>query len=87
MGMGNRIKSEQTKTFEWTSPEEPIVPEKVYYYYPNHNISSDTLGCAQVFRSGVKVTVVNDTVTNKLWFEGPACDELRRVSIRYNYSI
>jgi purine nucleosidase len=77
MGMGNRMKAEQSKTFEWTAPDAPIEPEKVFYYYPNHNISCDTLGCMQVFRSGVKITVVNDTVTNKLWFEGPACDELR----------
>lgn len=80
MGMGNRMRAQQAQTFEWTAPDAPIEPEKLFYYYPNHNISSDTLGCVQVFRSGVKVTVVNDTVTNKLWFEGSACDELRRVS-------
>lgn len=34
----------------------------VYHFFPNHNLSCDTLAAVKVFASGVPIDVINDTV-------------------------
>jgi inosine-uridine nucleoside N-ribohydrolase len=52
----------------------------VYHHYPNHNISSDTLAAARVFGTeGLRIDVINDAVTNKLWWTGDPCLALMHV--------
>jgi len=77
MGMGHRLKQQQTTEFPFTSPIEEYEEGKVYYFYPNHNISQDTLATLICFNSNIPITVVNDAVTNKCWFTGDYCDHLR----------
>jgi hypothetical protein len=51
---------------------DDALPIAVYFHYPNHNISSDTLAAVQVFASELTISVINDAVTNKLWWQGLA---------------
>lgn len=74
MGMGHRMKEAQTEDFPFKSPTDPFEPGHVYHHYPNHNISSDTLAAARVFGTeGLRIDVINDAVTNKLWWTGDPC--------------
>ncbi|KAH3761349.1 purine nucleosidase [Pelomyxa schiedti] len=82
MGQGHRLKpSDIAKCVEkpFPIPEENVplsASGSVFHYFPNHNISGDTLACVKVFASGMKISVVNDTVTNGNWFTGPPCELL-----------
>jgi hypothetical protein len=49
MGMGNRTQRPQTTMFEWTNPQEEFVSNKLFFFYPNHNISCDTLDANKFF--------------------------------------
>jgi purine nucleosidase len=75
MGMGNRFWKPQVseEDFPFRPREEPVCPGHgvAWFHYPNHNLCSDTLAAARVFASGMKIDVVNDTVTNQLWFGEP----------------
>jgi hypothetical protein len=52
----------------------------VYHHYPNHNISSDTLAAVRVFATeGLRIDVINDAVTNKIWWTGDPCLALMNV--------
>eukprot|EP01128_Nolandella_sp_AFSM9_P007467 TRINITY_DN409_c0_g1_i1.p1 TRINITY_DN409_c0_g1~~TRINITY_DN409_c0_g1_i1.p1 ORF type:complete len:490 (-),score=86.35 TRINITY_DN409_c0_g1_i1:95-1522(-) len=58
MGIG-KSHSETGDSFE---------PGKVYSFFPNHNVSCDTLACVEVFESEIPIDVVSDAATNACWF-------------------
>eukprot|EP01119_Soliformovum_irregulare_P013073 TRINITY_DN3451_c0_g1_i1.p1 TRINITY_DN3451_c0_g1~~TRINITY_DN3451_c0_g1_i1.p1 ORF type:complete len:360 (-),score=113.24 TRINITY_DN3451_c0_g1_i1:556-1635(-) len=76
MGMGHRLKESQSSLYPFQSPDSTYAPGNVYVNYPNHNLSSDTMAAVRAFQSDMTTYVVNDAVTNKLWFNGPACKQL-----------
>jgi len=81
MGMGNRMTHEVPSKWEkqhFTVPhvKSPIEAGNVYSFFPNHNISCDTLASVKVFESGIKISVINDTVTTKMWWNGEPCNTL-----------
>eukprot|EP01114_Cavostelium_apophysatum_P019209 TRINITY_DN6127_c0_g1_i2.p1 TRINITY_DN6127_c0_g1~~TRINITY_DN6127_c0_g1_i2.p1 ORF type:complete len:420 (-),score=57.91 TRINITY_DN6127_c0_g1_i2:975-2234(-) len=78
MGMGQRFNYSQTNLFPYQQKSAPMEPGKVYFFNPNHNISADTLAAVRVFQQEFKTYVVNDSVTNELWFNGEACASLRK---------
>jgi len=78
MGMGNRLPKKQTELFPFTEPDEVYAPGKVYMCFPNHNISSDTWAAVKVFESAMSISVINDAVTNELWWAGESAAKLRK---------
>lgn len=60
----------------------------VYHHYPNHNISSDTLAAVRVFATeGLRIDVINDAVTNKVWWSGAPCLGLMEVSNLFSLAL
>jgi len=68
MGMGKRLNSSQTTLYPFPAQNEPFSPGNVYTFFPNHNISADTMAAYKVFETSIPIDVINDTVTNQLWF-------------------
>eukprot|EP01122_Echinamoeba_exundans_P008116 TRINITY_DN262_c0_g2_i1.p1 TRINITY_DN262_c0_g2~~TRINITY_DN262_c0_g2_i1.p1 ORF type:complete len:442 (+),score=63.46 TRINITY_DN262_c0_g2_i1:137-1462(+) len=81
MGQGHRMKQLDPKLPEWfKGPNDPYQLGGAYPHYPNHNLSSDTMGAMITFESGIPLTMVNDAVTNKLWFDGADCLKLAQAT-------
>ena len=81
MGQGHRMKEPVEGLPEYfKGPTDPYKLGGAYPHYPNHNLSGDTIGAMIVFESGIPLTMVNDAVTNKLWFDGVECLKLAQAS-------
>ncbi|ELR11232.1 uncharacterized protein ACA1_389530 [Acanthamoeba castellanii str. Neff] len=61
MGMGHRMKEAQTEDFPFKSPTDPFEPGHGQFPPPRSS-------CA-----GLRIDVINDAVTNKLWWTGDPC--------------
>ena len=93
MGFGNPVRQEavpknliNTFPFEFQTGEKEdqnkfTKPNVLHCFYPNHNISSDTLAATIVFSNpDLKIKVINDTVTNRVWWTGDHTNALLNAS-------
>lgn len=70
MGLGGRHRAPHAPGVPFAPPADPITPGRglAYGFYPNHNLSADTLAAARVFASDLRIDVVDDHVTTQLWW-------------------
>lgn len=81
MGQGHRVREKvEGLPSYFEAHDAPYKLGGAYSHYPNHNLSSDTLGAMITFESSIPITMVNDAVTNKMWFDGDECLKLAQAS-------
>ena len=52
MGQGNELKQKQSDLFDFVPSQDGVFEEGIpYFFYPNHNLSCDTLASHIVFES------------------------------------
>lgn len=79
MGCGDFMKNngEKIKQNEYDEILNDIKNGNKYNLFPNHNISGDTLGTKIIFDSGVKLKIVNHSVSSKFIARGELIDYFR----------